>query len=345
MVFSALIEKGEWAGEVSLLEALFAALARAEDRVSRLDERVRGSGFRDGWRSRADIRAVIGAMAADGAHVHPEDLILHDLGTDTRLPETAVAKARDLLQARRKAQRGGSELLSWSGLAWLSGLTQREPPPGARPTAHIAGGPAPVSGYAALVRFFESIAKGDTESPRAAVEDCLGVLDLPRVPPLLQAAALTEAWRIVDPLPRRRPMGGLAAAMVLKTTARFSSGLFPLEVALGRGAFPGRLAWAPIGERLAYWVAQLELAAELELEELTRLGHQKARIERKAGGLRRSNRGPDLAKLAVDSPVITTESISRTLGVTPQASLQLVRRMGGVLHEITGRSRYRVWRL
>jgi hypothetical protein len=340
-----LISKADSTELVSPAEAVFAALARAEDLLSRLDERIRGCGFADGWRSRADLRAVIGAMAADGELVHPEDLILHDLGADARPPDAAVAKARNLLQARRKAYHGGPELLSWSGMAWLSALTRRAPPPGGRPTTHLAGRRDALSGYAALAAFFESLAKGNSEDARASVEDCLAVLDVPGVPPLLQAAALMEAWRVVDPLPRHRPVGVLAAAVLLRTARRFSSGLFPVEVALRRRSAPARLDWAPIDERLVFWLGLLETAASLEIEELTRLGHQKALIERKARGGRRGNRAPDLAALAVAAPVMTTDSIARALSITPQASLQLVRRMEGVLHEITGRSRYRVWRL
>jgi hypothetical protein len=331
--------------DLSPQEAVFGALARAEDGVSRLDERVRACGFSEGWNTRAEIRAVLGAMAADGALVHPEDLILHDLGTDARLPEASVARARELLHARRKARRAGPELLSWGGLAWLSGLAPNAPPPGHRPTTRIHGSRVVIHGYAALAAFFGALTKGNSESVRAGVEDCLAVLDVAGVPPLLQAAALAEAWRVVDPLPRQRSLGVLAAALWLKASGRFTAGLFPLEVATGRRPIPRRLAWSPIEERLVFWLAQFELAAKLELEELTRLGHQKALIERKAGGGRCNNRAPDLARLAVATPALTTECISRALSITPQASLQLVRRMDGVLHEMTGRSRYRVWRL
>jgi hypothetical protein len=330
--------------DLSPQEAVFGALAAAEDKVSRLDERVRACGFSDGWKTRAEIRAVLGAMASDGATVHPEDLMLHDVGADIRPPEASVTRARDMLQARRKARLAGPELLSWGGLAWLAGLARNAPPPGSRPTTRIEGNAAP-RGYAALAAFFQALSKGNSESARAGVEDCLAVLDVAGAPPLLQAAALAEAWRVVDPLPRQRSLGLLAAALWLKTAGRFTSGLFPLEVAMRGRPMPRGLAWSPIDERLMFWLAQFQLAAELELEELTRLGHQKALIERKAGGGRRNNRGPDLARLAVASPVLTTESICRALSITPQASLQLVRRMGGILHEMTGRSRYRVWRL
>jgi hypothetical protein len=326
-------------------ETVLTALALAEDRLSRLDERARSSGFSEGWNRRADVRAVLAAMSADGALVHPEDLLLHDLRADVRLPEASLVRARDLLQARRKARRGGAELLSWNGLAWLIGAARQAPPPGARPTTQIEGAPAGAFGYAALAAVFETLAKGESGAPREGVEDCLAVLDAPGVPSLLQSAALVEAWRVVDPFPRQRPLGSLAASVWLAAAGRFTVGLFPLEVAFRRRPTPPRLAWAPLHERLLYRLGQFTIAADLEIEELTRLGHQKALIERKARAARRSSRAPDLAKLAIDHPVLTTDLIARALSITPQASLQLVRRMDGVLQEITGRSRYRVWRL
>ena len=188
--------------EISPSEAVFAALARAEDRVSRLDERVRACGFSDGWRARADIRAVIGAMAASGQLVHAEDLILHDLGADVRVPDAGLFRARNLLHARRKARQGGPELLSWNGLAWLAGLAKQAPPPGVRPSSRVPGAAAVHGPYPALTIFFDGLTSGEADSPRAGVEECLAVLDLVDLPPLLQAAALLEAWRVRTPSPR-----------------------------------------------------------------------------------------------------------------------------------------------
>lgn len=332
-------------GEFASTEAVFTALASAEDRVSRLDERVRSCGFAEGWRERADHRAAIAALAVAGEVVHPEDLILHDLGGDVRVPDPAVMQARGVLLARRKARQGGAELLSWGGVAWLAGLGRQTPPPGVRPTTRIEGTPAAPGGYAGLEGFFAELAKGDAGSPRSGVEDTLAVLDVPDVPPLLMAAALLEAWRLVEPLPGRRWLGALAAGVWLRTTGRFSTGLFPVDVAFRRRSMPARFEWAGFAQRMIFWLGMMALAADLELDELTRLGHKKALIDRKAAGGRRTNRAPDLAALAVTAPVMTTESIARSLGITPQASLQLVRRMGSVLQEITGRSRFRVWRL
>jgi len=326
-------------------EAVFSALARAEDRVSRLDERARSSGFVEGWRARADIRAVIATMAINGQLVHPEDLILRAADTDTRLPDASVIRAYAVLRSRQRADRGGAELLSWQGISWLCGLTRQGPPPGLRPTTRLEE-PVDFGVYEALAGFFEDLTKRDSETPRVGVEECLSVLDLEvQLPPLLQAAAFLEAWRIVDPLPAHRSVGPIAAALILKVSHRFSGALFPIEVGVRRRVVPARFAWAPLSERLAYWLGAIAFAADLELEEITRLGHQKALLERKAAGGRRNGKALAFAALAVEHPVLTNELIARSLCVTPQGGLQLVKRFGGALQEITGRSRYRVWRL
>jgi hypothetical protein len=289
---------------------------------------------------------VIAAMAIDGQLVHPEDLILRDVNADARVPDPSVTRASAVLRCRQRANQGGEELLGWQGISWICGLTRQTPPPGPRPSARVVAQAGEGGALAALGAFFHGLAKRDTEAPRAGVEDCLGVLDLEiSLPPLLQAAAFLEAWRIADPLPGHRPAGAIAAALILRSSRRFTAALFPVDVGVRRRGMAPRLAWAPLSERLAYWLGVIELAAELELEEITRLGHQKALLERKAAGGRRHSKAPAFAALAIEHPVLTTELIVRGLGVTPQAGLQLVKRFGGALHEITGRSRYRVWRL
>lgn len=325
-------------------ERVFRALARAEDQISRLDERAKACGFTAGWRDRADMRATIARMGVEGELIHPEDLLLHALGMDSRMPERALLRASALLRARQKAWRGGEEVLSWRGVVWLTGRVGAPPPVAGRPSLAV-GGPG-VGGLAEITGFFERLAKGQADSPRAAVEDCLEVLDVTAgASPVMMAAALMEAWRVADPVPGQSGLGGLLAAQVLHTQRRFTAGLFPLEVSLRRRPRPPRLDWASLGARLGFWFECFERSAALELAELDRLATQKALLERKVAGGRRHSKAPALAALAVHRPVLTTEIIVRELGVTPQGCGLLLKRFGGLLQEVTGRSSYRVWRL
>ena len=321
------------------------AIARAEDRISRLDERVAACGFGAGWRERADIRAVLAAVWQGGDLVHAEDLILHALAADLRIPDRSVLRAHACLRGRQKMWLGGAEMLSWRGVAWATGRTRVPPPPGPRPSLAIG----PVSADGALLdigRFFERLEARATGDARAATEECLEVLDLTaNAPALLAAAALVEAWRVVDPLPVERGLGALLASQVLRVSGRFTAGLFPLEVALKRRAMPARVAWSPLPDRLQFWFETMERSAVMEAAELSRLATQKTLIERMALGGRRSGKAPALAALAVNRPMLTTELVARDLGVTPQGAGLLLKRFSGVLQEITGRSAYRVWRL
>jgi hypothetical protein len=197
-----------------------------------------------------------------------------------------------------------------------------------------------------LSKAFDGLAKGVSDNARAGVEDCLSVLDItPEVPPLCAAAALLEAWRLVEPGQGLRPIGAILGSVYVKTAGRFTSGLLPIEVGVRRRRMSPRLAWAPLAERLAYWLDAITLSADLELEEIVRLKAKKVLMERRANGARRNSHGPALLALALQHPALTTPLIASALGVTPQAALQLVKGFGGTLQEITGRKRYRVWRL
>jgi hypothetical protein len=105
------------------------------------------------------------------------------------------------------------------------------------------------------------------------------------------------------------------------------------------------MAWAPLTTRLTFWLETLEQSARLELEELNRLKLQKAVLDRRVGTSRAGSKMAEFAALALDYPVLTTELVAQALRITPQGAGQLLRRMAGVVTEITGRSRYRVWRL
>jgi hypothetical protein len=325
---------------------MFEALARAEDRLSRLDERAKLCGFHKGWQSRADVRATLAATWLDGFVIKPEDLILHDLGMDARVPERDVVRAAGMLRARRKATRDPGPLLSWRGVLWLLGRAA-SPPGSARPSLAV-GDPVLAAGrYAQLDAYLTRLARGDEEDPRAGVEDCLAALDAggPGTSPVLLAALLLEAWRVVDPLPSQRWLGALLAAVWLLSAGRFSVGLVPIEAGLRRrGRMPVRLTWASAGERLAWWLEGIALACDLELEEITRLAAKRVLLERRVAGRRVHSRARALGVLVMDQVVVSTPIIAGALNITPQAARLLVSTLGDLLQEITGRARYQVWR-
>jgi hypothetical protein len=84
------------------LSALIGPLARAEDALARLDERVAKSPVRDGWIARQNFYDAAASLWLEGELVHLEDLVLHDAHMDIRTPTHELTRAHAVLRARRR---------------------------------------------------------------------------------------------------------------------------------------------------------------------------------------------------------------------------------------------------
>ena len=101
-------------------------LARAEDSLARLDERLRTSPIRDGWISRTHFADAAAALWIEGQLVHIEDLVLHDAGKDIRTPTHELTRAHAVLRARRRIATGAPGwALSPAGIETLRGRAGR----------------------------------------------------------------------------------------------------------------------------------------------------------------------------------------------------------------------------
>jgi hypothetical protein len=74
-------------------------LARAEDALARLDERLTKSPIRDGWIARTHFADAAAALWLKGQLVHLEDLVLHDAGTSVRPPMNSPNPTRSCARA------------------------------------------------------------------------------------------------------------------------------------------------------------------------------------------------------------------------------------------------------
>ncbi len=83
-------------------------LARAEDALARLDERLARSPIKDGWIARTHFSDASAALALEGELVHLEDLVRYDAGLDVRAPTHALTRAH-AAPARRSAPAGRVE--------------------------------------------------------------------------------------------------------------------------------------------------------------------------------------------------------------------------------------------
>jgi hypothetical protein len=97
-------------------------LAKAEDSLARLDERLANSPIRQGWAARTHFADAVACLWLDGILVHRDDLVLHDAGMDVRAPTHELTRAHVVLRARRRiADAKPDWALSAAGLAGLRG--------------------------------------------------------------------------------------------------------------------------------------------------------------------------------------------------------------------------------
>ncbi|WP_165191659.1 DUF1612 domain-containing protein [Caulobacter soli] len=333
------------------IEGLFLGLARAEDSVSRLDARAQSCPFTDGWAARIDFAEANAWGWVSGEIVDMEDLVLHDAQMDARLPDQALRATHGLVRARRKARGIGAELQTAAGAAWLAGY--RSDPPHLAPPVDDAPGSAereaePPALVDELVQKIRALGRGETADPLEAVEEWVAwTRALPdRAPALLRAAAALEGWRLVNPLPRQNYVGGVMVAQALRLSGRTRSCLLGLEAARRAHMQPPRgFMAAATTVRLAYWLKILAVGAEAGLAEMRRLELARQVVLKRIGGRRAHDRSADLLELLLARPLVSAPMAAEHLGVASHSARRLLTGLGSSLMEISGRSRYRAWRL
>jgi hypothetical protein len=330
-------------------DRVFSTLARAEDALSRLDERVRACDFRAGWTARLDFSEAIAWGWTAGGAVAAEDLVLHDQNMDVRMPDDALRAAHGLIRARRKAASVGPELLSPAGAAWLSGRRRMPPAPlgeaGATGEPSNADTPDMLGRLAAgLVR----LSRGTTEDLEGAMADWLGPLAVRdrETPLLLRAAVALEAWRIVDPLPRQTYVGPILVAQWLRHRRRVRSHLPGFETGFRvESRRQGDPRGLPLGARITYWLRVIAESAEHGLEELNRLELARQVAMAKIGERRAHSHLKDVVSLLLEHPIVTAPLVAERLKLSPQTARRLIGELGATVREISGQTRYRAWRL
>jgi hypothetical protein len=329
-------------------ERLFSALSKADDAVSRLDERVRMCPFRTGWLARQDFSEAVAWSWNAGAAVPAEDLNLHDENMDVRMADQALRAAHGVVRARRKAATQGGQLLSPEGAAWLAGRRRRPPSP-----TRLVATPAiklkpdtPV--LVRLVAQLEALRVGVSESVDDGVAEWLELLAPtdPSLPSLLQAAAALEGWRIVEPYPRETYVGPLLVAQWLRDRKRVRSHLVGLEAGL-RAVMRNTqgLSRLPPAERILFWLAVIGESAVQASEALNRLELARQVAVGRMGVRRAHSHLGELIELFLEHPVVTGPMAAQRLKVSPQSARRLIGQLGGSVTEISGQKRFRAWRL
>lgn len=322
----------------------------ADDLVSRLDERVAASGFADGLVARLAFDEAVAWSWTQGAVTPLEDLVLHDQAMDVRAPDAGLWAAHAVVQARRKAALAGPELLCPEGVQWLLGRRRKPPSPG--PGLQQAEGlddPDRPSMLEAAVQALGSLEAGESSGAEDGVAEWLEFArGLDRgAPALLRAAVMLEAWWIIDPLPRQRYLGAILVGQWLAAIGRVRGHVLGMEVGLrlaGRGRSAEMRGGDPI-RRVGFWLAIMTRSAEYAMGELQRLELARQVMTQQLSGRRSHARAADVMRLLLVHPIVTAPFIAEQLGISQHGARRSLEELGSVVREVSGRSRFRAWRV
>ena len=206
----------------------------------------------------------------------------------------------------------------------------------------LSAGRAPVEGIA---RFLER-AEGDPD--QGAVADLAALLaTLDPLHPVVQAAVLFHAWRMIGPeRASDRARDGEAAVLAARHAAGMSrlpgQGALFLPLAMtGPGAFRGQ---GDPARKLAAWIAGAEQATLAALMALDRLAGWRRRAEAATADL--SGRTPArLLDVFAAWPQVTAPLAEAETAASRAAIQRNLDRLAarGLIREVTGQGRYRVW--
>jgi hypothetical protein len=244
---------------------------------------------------------------------------------------------RDALDARAASDPEAMRLARWA-LRRLGGQGALTDLPGFlglhRGAGALAGSePGAVSGTAARLRGpdFERGAAGYLSRLDAAAE----------LHPLVRGALAGLLWRQAELSPPERVI-----EQAVYTARMMAQGCERLPfVPLGAA---GRRVWTaggPVAERLAGHLAAVASGARAGREEIRRLEAWAAEARCATAGIRGQNAGRVIAILAA-RPLVSAEDVATGAAISRMTAERMLNRMTamGVIREITGAARFRLWR-
>ena len=356
------------------VDRLLAPFETASDALARLDERLRTSPVAEAFILRAHFRDAIAALWRQGEFVQLEDLVLHDANMDARSPTHELARAHEVLRARRRiAERAPDWALTSSGLSELRGERNFDAaafqPSGARVAdreeadADLGFDDDPENGD----RFGDIdtlIARTSRLSaPHAMTRDDSGLVydedwdeasrlaewrarldDTLMLPPLIAAGLALDAWEEIEPLQHRAWLGPLFVSAQMRARGKTRRYLIALHAGL-RIAKYRRARRQDLTMRLVAFAQTVSTMAEADWKELDRMTLARELLLRKCNGRRANSKLPQLVELALRSPIVSVPLAAKELTISQQAATIMISELSSNLRELTGRKRYRAWML
>jgi hypothetical protein len=302
------------------LKRLLKSLLVAEQAMARTDERLRTLPFRDGVIERLVYHEACALSLLEGKLVPVEDLVQFDAGVLQRIPYPELSACDGTYAILRHAWRVTPEALLAS--ASLGDGLERNRIPEERRN-----------------EFVYDRSWGEAER-LAAWRNVRREADA--LPALLAAAFVWDAWNSLQPEQRGFWKSWLLASLTLKARKAFGQGLLPLAW----GAMHADVQWDkrfPLNLRVEKFLEAVAAACQRTGQEIIRLAHADALMARRTEGKRKASKLPQLKDLLLRRPLVSARMIQKALKVSPEGVSYLVKELGSVPSEITGRRSYRVW--
>ena len=132
----------------------------------------------------------------------------------------------------------------------------------------------------------------------------------------------------------------------MHTQKRVKSGLLGIEGGVRvRSRLRSGIAPSDYVPRLTFWLNAITDAAAAGVAEAQRLELARQMLERHTRGRRTSSKIHEAIDYVMGRPLVTANDLAGGLRITGMSARRLLEELSPPLKEVSGRSRYRAWRL
>lgn len=300
---------------------------RAQEAAARLDEKAKSVPWRKGWMSRVLFEEACACQLAEGDLIHLEDLVLLDGGVLDGMASIPLTSAMHVLGCWMNGLSGDARALLFAN---RPGEVDRDDGIPFDVTQNDDDADRPINGQSMIdqdrLKAWQRVAR-QTE----------------KLPAIVAAGIAWDAWLTLGPERHGNWRAPLLAALVMKSRGLTTTFLLPVDWGRRHATYRRKDGQDLQARLLGFmeWSRQGTVMAARELDKLA-LAEGVLRQRLKA---RRRSRLPQLVDLFLSRPLVTVPMAAKHLKVSQHAVQKMIAKLGSTPREVTGRQRFRVWRV